>query len=76
MVFDRLKKLIADQFNIGEDEITLETNFMDDLNADSIDMTELLMAVEDDFEIEVVDENDLMNLKTVGDVVSFISDRM
>ncbi len=77
MIFDKLKRLIAEQFNIDEEEITLDTNFVDDLNADSIDMTELLMEAENEFDIEIpADDNDLMNLKTVGDVVSFISDRM
>lgn len=76
MIFEQLRKLVAAQFNIDEEEITLETNFVEDLNADSIDLTELMMEVEDKFEIEGIDENDLENLKTVGDVVSYISDRM
>ena len=67
MVFEKLRKLMADQFSISEDDITMDTNFVEDLDADSIDIMELMMAVE---------ETALESLKTVGDVVGYISDRL
>lgn len=76
MVFEKLCKIIADQFSLMEDEITMETNFVEDLNADSLDLVEVMMSVEEEFHIEEVDENELQSMKTVADVVSYISDRI
>ncbi|MBQ1705044.1 MAG: acyl carrier protein [Clostridia bacterium] len=76
MVFEKLRKLMADQFSVEEDAITMDTNFVEDLDADSIDLMELMMAVEETFDIGEVEENALESLKTVGDVVGYISDRL
>ena len=74
MIFEKLQKLMADQFSIDEDEITMDTNFKEDLDADSIDIMELMMAVEETFDIGEVKENALEGMRTVGDVVAYIAD--
>ena len=56
MVYEKIKKMISEQFDIDEDDITMETSFRDDLNADSLDLVELIMALEDEFELEVDDD--------------------
>jgi acyl carrier protein len=71
MLTERIIKLIAEQFNVDEKDITLETSFKDDLNADSLDLVELIMALEDEFGLEVDDE-EVENIKTVGDAKNYI----
>jgi acyl carrier protein len=71
MLTERIIKLIAEQFNVEEDTISLETSFKDDLNADSLDLVELIMALEDEFGLEVEDE-EVENIKTVGDAKEYI----
>lgn len=71
MLTERIIKLIAEQFNVDEEGITLETSFKDDLNADSLDLVELIMALEDEFGLEVEDE-EVENIKTVGDAKEYI----
>lgn len=73
MVFERLVKLICDQFGIDEDDIDMNTSFRDDLNADSLDLVELVMAIEDEFDLQVADE-DVEKIHTVGDAVNYISE--
>ncbi|NLL39053.1 MAG: acyl carrier protein [Clostridiales bacterium] len=73
MVFERLKKLLAEQFVIDEDTITMETSFQEDLGADSLDIVELAMAVEEEFDIPELNEEDLPSLVTVGDLTRYIS---
>ena len=70
MVFEKIKEIIFEQFDV-EGDVTLETSFQDDLNADSLDIVELIMSIEDEFEIEVEDE-ELEDISTVGDVVEHI----
>ena len=72
MIYSRIKTIIATQFNINEDEIKKDTSFKDTLNADSLDLVELIMALEDEFGLEVEDE-DMENIKTVGDAVEYIT---
>ena len=74
MIFERLCALIAEQFAVNENSITMETSFMDDLGADSLDVVELTMAVEEEFYIPEVDEDTVNRLVTVGDVVRFLSE--
>ena len=74
MIFERLRALIAEQFNINESSITLETSFVDDLGADSLDAAELIMAIEQVFYIPEVEEDTVTGLVTVGDVVRFLSE--
>jgi len=76
MVLKRLKELLAEQFMVSEDEITPETSFADDLGADSLDIVELTMAIEEEFDITEISDEDLPRLVTVGDVVRYISERI
>lgn len=72
MILEKIKVILADQFEVEEEDITLETNFREDLNTDSLDLVELIMALEDEFEVEVEDE-DVENINTVGDAVNYIN---
>ncbi len=74
MVMQRLKRLIAEQFMVDEQEITADTSFTDDLGADSLDIVELTMSIEEEFDISEIDDNDLPKLATVGDLARYISD--
>lgn len=71
MVLEKVKMILAEQLEVEEDTITTETDIQDDLNADSLDVVDLIMSLEDEFEIEVPDE-DIENLRTVGALVSYI----
>ncbi|WP_374212499.1 acyl carrier protein [Tissierella sp. MB52-C2] len=75
MAYKKIKEIIATQFNVDEDEITKDTSFKDTLNADSLDLVELVMALEDEFGLEVEDE-DMENIKTVGDAVEYITNAL
>ncbi len=76
MVFEKLSKMIAEHFSIDADDITMDTSFVEDLNADSIDIMDLMMSVEDEFGLEEAEESALEAIKTVGDVVAYISDHI
>lgn len=71
MVFEKICDILADQLEVNEDEITLDTLIVEDLGADSLDVVDLIMTLEDEFEIEVPDE-DVENIKTVGDIVKYV----
>ncbi len=73
MVFEKLKEILSGQLDVDADSITLETNIADDLGADSLDVVEMLMAVEDEFDVQIPDE-EIENLKTVGSVVEYIQE--
>ena len=75
-IFDRLRTLIAEQFSVGEDSIEMDTSFTDDLGADSLDVVELTMAIEEEFDIPETDEETLYKLLTVGDVFRYISSKI
>ncbi len=75
MVFEKMKKILAEQLDTDIDGITLETDIQDDLGADSLDVVEMLMSIEDEFEIEIPDEK-IESLKTVGQVVDYIQENM
>ena len=68
---EKIQEIIADKLSIDAEEITLDSSFIDDLNADSLDIVELIMALEDELEMEIPDE-DVENFKTVGDVVNYV----
>ncbi|MHB8170002.1 MAG: acyl carrier protein [Thermincolia bacterium] len=72
-LFDKVKTIIVDQLGVEEDEVTLEASFIDDLGADSLDIVELVMAFEEEFEMEIPDE-DAEKIRTVGDVVNYIQE--
>ena len=69
-MFEKVREIIADKLSISEDEITMESAFIEDLNADSLDIVELIMALDDELDMEIPDE-EAENFVTVGDVVKF-----
>lgn len=71
MVLEKAKAILAEQFDVEEDKITADTDLQEDLGADSLDVVDLLMSIEDEFEVEVPDE-EIENIKTVGSLVSYI----
>ena len=75
MVLEKVKSILAEQFDVEEDSITADTDLQEDLGADSLDVVDLLMSIEDEFEVEIPDE-EIENLKTIGDVVEYIQSNM
>ena len=75
MVFESIKKILGAQLEVKPDTITMETNIADDLGADSLDVVELLMSIEDEFGVEIPDEK-IEGLRTVGSVVDYIQEHM
>ena len=75
-VFKTMQDLIAEQFAIDADEISMDSSFVDDLGADSVDLVELVMAMEEEFDIGEIDEEDLAGLKTVGDCVRYLNSKL
>ena len=75
-IFKTMQDLIAEQFAIDADEISMDSSFVDDLGADSVDLVELVMAMEEEFDIGEIDEEDLQSLKTVGDCVRYLSSHL
>ncbi len=71
MVLEKIKAILSEQFDADEDSITAETTLADDLGADSLDVVDLLMSIEDEFEVEIPDE-EVENIKTVGALVEYI----
>jgi acyl carrier protein len=72
--FDRVKKVVVDQLDVNEDEVTTTASFVEDLGADSLDQVELIMAFEEEFDIEIPDE-DAEKITTVGDAVQYIEEK-
>ena len=72
-VFEKVKEIIAEQLDVDIDSITLDTSFINDLESDSLDIVELIMAIEEEFDIEVPDE-EAEKISTVQDAVSYIED--
>jgi len=70
-MFEKVKQIIVDQLGVDENEIALESSFIDDLGADSLDIVELIMALEEEFNIEIPDE-DAEKITTVGDIIEYI----
>ncbi len=75
MVFEKIKTILAEQLDADADEMTMETNIARDLGADSLDVVELLMSIEDEFEVEIPDE-EIENIKTIGDLTEYIQNNM
>jgi acyl carrier protein len=71
-VEQKVKSIIAEQLGVGEDEIKPESSFIEDLGADSLDIVELVMAMEEEFEVEIPDE-EAEHIKTVGDAVNYVN---
>ena len=75
-IFKTMQDLIAEQFAVDADDVTMNSSFEDDLSADSVDLVELVMAMEEEFEIDEIPEEDLLTLKTVGDCVRYLSTKL
>ena len=74
-VFEKVKEIIVNQLGVSDTAVTMEASFIDDLGADSLDIVELVMALEEEFDIEIPDE-DAEKAVTVGDVVEYIKDNI
>ena len=75
-IFKTMQDLIAEQFAVNADDVTMNSSFEDDLSADSVDLVELVMAMEEEFEIDEIPEEDLAALKTVGDCVRYLTAKL
>lgn len=73
MVFEKLVELLSEQYSVDPETITMETSFDEDLGADSLDMVEMMMAFEEEFNVGEIGEEVAITLKTVGDVVNFVA---
>ena len=73
MVFEKVRELLVDQLDVEEDVVTMEANIQSDLGADSRDIVDLVMSLEEEFDCEIPDE-EIENIKTVGDIVKYIED--
>ena len=74
MELEQIKTILAEQFSMSEDDINMDTSFTEDIGADSLDLVELVMALEQEFDIEI-DDDQVENIKTVGDAVRYIKDK-
>jgi acyl carrier protein len=74
-VFERVKKIVVENLEVEEDKVTKEASFIDDLGADSLDLVELVMAFEEEFNIEIPDEVQ-ENIRTVGDAITHINEHV
>ena len=72
MVFEKIRELICEQFVVDPEKITEETNFLQDLSADSLDFVELIMNIEDCFDLPEVGEEEIRAIQTVGDLVKYV----
>ena len=75
-IFKKMQELVAEQFAADVEEVTMETSFEEDLGADSVDLVELVMAMEEEFEVGEIQEEDLGGLKTVGDAVNYLAAKL
>lgn len=74
MTFEKIKEMIIEKFNVDGDKVSMETSFIDDLGADSLDAVELVMTVENEFNISISDE-EAQSIQTVGDIVKIIESK-
>ena len=75
MVFDKIKDIIVEQLDVEEDALTMEASITEDLGADSLDVVDLVMSIEESFDVEIPDE-EVENIKTVGDIVKYIENKV
>ena len=75
MVFDKIKDIIVEQLDVEEDAVTMEASITEDLGADSMDVVDLVMSIEESFDVEIPDE-EVENIKTVGDIVKYIENNV
>ena len=76
MIFEKLSELISEQFGVEPDTITMETTFEDDLGADSLDIVELSMALEEEFGVSEMGEDEISSITTVGDLVHYLQHKL
>ncbi|PWM68573.1 MAG: acyl carrier protein [Eubacteriales Family XIII. Incertae Sedis bacterium] len=74
MVFEKIREIIMEQLNVDQDDVTMDTHLMKDLEADSLDAVEIIMAIEDEFEIEIPDD-DAEKFQNVSDIVRFVEEK-
>ena len=75
-IFQTMSELVAEQFAMEPAEVTMDTSFEEDLGADSVDLVDLVMAMEEEFDVGEIDEEDLTGLKTVGDCVRYLYNKL
>ena len=75
-IFQAMQQLVAEQYAKEPEEVTMDTSFEEDLGADSVDLVELVMAIEEEFDVGEIQEDDVPALKTVGDAVRFIAGKV
>ena len=75
MVFEKVKDILVDQLDVEEEKVTMEALIIDDLGADSLDLVDLVMSLEEEFDVEIPDDQ-VENIKTVGDIVKYIEDNI
>ena len=75
MVFEKVREILCDQLDLDPEDINLDTDIIDDLGADSLDLVDFVMSLEEEFDKEIPDE-DIENIKTIGDVVSYIENSL
>ena len=76
MIFEKLCDLISEQFGVEADTITMDTTFTDDLGADSLDIVELSLALEEEFGVSEMSEEDIAGIATVGDLVNYLQNKL
>ena len=75
MVFEKVRDILVDQLDVEEEKVTMDASITDDLGADSLDVVDLVMSLEEEFDVEIPD-NQVENIKTVGDIVRYIEDNV
>jgi len=73
MIFETIRAIIAEQFGLPAEEITMDTDIFEDLNADSLDLVELSIAIEDEYSLDEMGEDDVKGIRTVSDLVDFVA---
>ena len=74
MVFEKVREILVDQLDVDEDAVTMESSITEDLGADSLDVVDMVMSLEEEFDLEIPDE-EIESMKTVGDIVKFIESK-
>ena len=75
MVFEKVRDILVDQLDVEEEKVTMDASITDDLGADSLDVVDLVMSLEEEFDVEIPDTQ-VENIKTVGDIVRYIEDNV
>ena len=75
MVFEKVRDILVDQLDVEDEKVTMDASITDDLGADSLDVVDLVMSLEEEFDVEIPD-NQVENIKTVGDIVRYIEDNV